>query len=129
MFRALHEYRRQASVIPIALALSVVNQGLSCFMYYLALRATGVTGMPIGQFFLIVPLGMVTSAIPISPAGVGVGQAAFLLLFQIVAPRYASAGTSAVTVFQVMFILVCITGLYWYLSYKHIDLEARTGTV
>ena len=77
---------------------------------------------------------------PDKPAGSGAGfskptspygkiwfwlVAAFFALFQIVAPQYASAGTSAVTVFQVMFILVCITGLYWYLSYKHIDLEAR----
>src|SRR5438270_7681862 len=42
VFRALHEYRRQASVIPIALLLSVGNQALSCTMYYLALRALGV---------------------------------------------------------------------------------------
>src|SRR5205807_6074080 len=85
VFRALHEYRRKTSVIPIALLLSVVNQGLSCAMYYLALRSVGVTDMPLGQFFLVVPLGMVTSAIPISPAGIGVGQAAFFALFQIVA--------------------------------------------
>ncbi len=127
VFGALHEYRQKASVIPIALALSVANQACTCAMYYLALRATGVTDMPLGQFFLVVPLGMVTAAIPISPGGVGVGQAAFFALFQIVAPRYATAGTEAVTVFQVMFILVCITGLYWYLSYKHVDLEGRPG--
>lgn len=119
---ALHEYRRKWRVIPIALALSVVNQGLSCGMYYLALRAGGIADMPMGQFFLVVPLGMVTSAIPISPGGVGVGQAAFFALFQIVAPKYASAGTDALTVFQVVFILVCLSGLYWYLSYRHIDL-------
>jgi len=124
VFRALHEYRRQASVIPIALGLSVGNQACSFAMYYLALRATGVTDMPLGQFFLVVPLGMVTTALPISPGGVGVGQAAYFALFQIVAPRYATAGTNAATVFQVMYILVCITGLYWYLSYKHVDLEA-----
>ncbi len=128
VFRALHEYRQKASVIPIALALSVANQACSCAMYYLALRATGVVDMPLGQFFLVVPLGMVTAALPISPGGVGVGQAAFFALFQIVAPKYAKAGTDAVTVFQVVFILVCITGLYWYLSYKHVDLEGGTDT-
>jgi uncharacterized membrane protein YbhN (UPF0104 family) len=123
VFRALHEYRRKTRVIPVALALSVLNQGLSCGMYWLALLATGVTGMPMGQFFLVVPLGLVTSAIPISPGGIGVGQAAFFALFQIVAPPYAAAGTNALTVFQVIFILLCVSGLYWYLSYKHVDLE------
>jgi uncharacterized membrane protein YbhN (UPF0104 family) len=129
VFRALHEYRRKTRVIPVALALSVVNQGLSCGMYYLALRATGITDMPMGQFFLVVPLGLVTSAIPISPGGIGVGQAAFFALFQIVAPKYAAAGTNALTVFQVVFILLCVSGLYWYLSYKHVDLETAEKPV
>ena len=93
----------------------------------LALLATGVTDMPMGQFFLVVPLGLVTSAIPISPGGIGVGQAAFFALFQIVAPKYAAAGTNALTVFQVIFILLCVSGLYWYLSYKHVDLETAAA--
>jgi len=128
VFRALHEYRRQAAVIPIALALSVFNQTLSFVMYYLALQATGVTDLPMSQFFLIVPLGLVTSAIPISPAGVGVGQAAFFALFRIVAPAYATAGAEAVTVCQLMFILVCLSGLYWYISYKHTAVEAAADS-
>ena len=88
-------------------------------MYYLALLATGVRGMPVSVFFLVVPFGMITTALPISPGGVGVGQAAFFALFRIVAPQYAAAGTNALTVFQVMFILICVSGLYWYISYKH----------
>ncbi len=128
VFSALHEYRRKASVIPIALAASVLNQALSCVAIYLALGSTGAAGLPMGQFFLIVPLGLVTTAVPISPAGVGVGQAAFFALFQMVAPSYASAGTAAFTVFQAMFILTCVTGLYWYVSYKHSDMEGIQAT-
>jgi uncharacterized membrane protein YbhN (UPF0104 family) len=118
VFEALHEYRSRSAAVPLALGLSIFNQMLSCSMYYLALRAVGVTNLPLNQFFLIVPLGMVTSAVPISPGGVGVGQAAFFALFKIVAPGYAAAGTDALTVYQLMFILICISGLYWYISYK-----------
>lgn len=134
VFRALNEYRRSSSVVPVALALSVLNQGLSCGMYYLALRATGTAGIPMHQFFLVVPLGLVASAVPISPGGVGVGQAAFFALFRIVAPEYAAAGTDAFTVFQVVFLLVCVSGLYWYVSYKHESVDTgapekpRAGT-
>jgi uncharacterized membrane protein YbhN (UPF0104 family) len=123
VFGALHEYRRKSSVVPIALALSVANQLLSCGMYYLAMRAVGIANMPAAEFFLVVPLGLVTTALPISPGGIGVGQAAFFTLFRIVAPAYAAAGTDAVTVMQVMFILVCLTGIYWYVSYKHVAIE------
>jgi uncharacterized membrane protein YbhN (UPF0104 family) len=93
-------------------------------MYYMALRATGVTDMPASQFFLVVPLGLVTAAIPISPGGVGVGQAAFFALFKLAAPQYAAAGTDAFTVFQVVYLVVCLTGMYWYVSYKRLDVDA-----
>jgi len=120
VFRALHEYRKKSRVIPKALGLSVLNQGITCGMYYLALQTTGAAQLPMGQFFLIVPLGLVTTAIPISPGGIGVGQAAFFALFKIVAPAYASAGTDAFTAFQVMTILLCLSGAYWYVSHKHL---------
>jgi glycosyltransferase 2 family protein len=124
VFSALHEYRKRTSVIPVALGLSVLNQGVTCAMYYLALRSTGISGIPLAQFFLVVPLGLVTCAIPISPGGVGVGQAAFFALFKIVAPIYASAGTDAFTVFQVVYLAVCLSGMYWYISYKRLDVDA-----
>jgi uncharacterized membrane protein YbhN (UPF0104 family) len=126
VFAALHEYRQQPAVVRNALALSVLNQAITCCSFYLALRSTGVTGLRMSQFFLIVPLGLVTGAVPISPAGIGVGQAAFFALFTIVAPSYASAGTDAFTVFQAMYILLCVSGLYWYVAYKHADLAPAT---
>ena len=126
VFAALHEYRRNPAVVLNTLALSAFNQALTCCSYYLAMRSTGVTGLRMSQFFLIVPLGLVTTAVPISPAGIGVGQAAFFALFKIVAPSYASAGTDAYTVFQAVYITVCISGLFWYLAYKHAELPPGT---
>jgi len=124
---ALHQYRKRSKVVLYALALSIVNQGLTCFLYFLALRAVGASGLSSGQFFLIVPLGLTAAALPISPAGLGVGQAAFLGLFRIVSPAYATAGVNAITVYQVIVILVCLTGLYWYVSYRHEQLPARSA--
>ena len=123
VFGALHEYRRHGSIISAALALSVANQCLTCLMYFLALRGSGVSQITASQFFLVVPLGMVTAAIPISPGGIGVGQAAFFGLFRIVAPAYASAGAQAVTILQVVFLMVCLSGLYWCISYRQVTVE------
>jgi uncharacterized protein (TIRG00374 family) len=127
VFTALDEYDWKGPVIPVALVLSVVNQLITCAMYYLALRSVGVSGISAAQFFLVVPLGLVTTALPISPGGVGVGQAAFFALFQMVAPPYAAAGADAITVWQVLQILLSLSGLYWYISYKHIPLDAPAG--
>jgi glycosyltransferase 2 family protein len=79
------------------------------------------------QFFPIVPLRLGTSGVPISPAGIGVGQAAFFALFQVVASSCASAGTDAFTIFQALFILLCLSGLFWYVAYKHTALTPQTS--
>ena len=86
-------------VILTAIGMSVINHLLSCAMYYISLKNAGVVEIPWSTFFLVVPLGLVATAIPISPAGIGVGQAAFFALFQLAAPTYASRATDAFTAF------------------------------
>ena len=67
---------------------------------------------------------MVT-ALPLAPAGgVGVGQAAFFSLFQIVSPAHAAAGANAFTVYQAILLAVYLTGLYYYVSYKSTQVRA-----
>jgi uncharacterized membrane protein YbhN (UPF0104 family) len=124
LFHALHEYRRSGSVVVAAVGMSIFNHSLACVMYYLALMTIGVRDVPIDQFFLIVPLGLVAIAIPISPAGIGVGQAAFFALFHFVAPSRAAAAADAFTVYQLMFLIVCLSGFYWYVSPKHHTIAA-----
>ncbi len=127
VFSAFHEYRRRPAVPPVTLALSVVNQAFTCLSYYLALRSAGVAGIAPGQFFLIAPLGFAATAIPLSPAGIGVGQAAFFALFQVVAPAYASAGTAAFTAFQAITVLISFTGLFWYIPYRQGSGDSAAG--
>ena len=126
-FRSLSQYHRKASVIPIGIAFSVLNHLLACIAYYLALRTVG-KGLIVspGYFFLLVPLGFLSAAIPLSPAGIGVGQAAFFALFQIISFSHATAAAAAFTVFQLVSIVISLSGLYFYLSYKHIPV--RTGS-
>ncbi len=106
-------------MIPIAILVSILSHLLSCAAFYIALRSLGrATDVPAGYFFLLVPLGLVAIAIPISPAGIGVGQAAFFALFRILSTAHATAAADAFTVYQLAVILVSLSGLYWYLSYK-----------
>jgi hypothetical protein len=118
VFSSIHEYRRKPSSVPAALALSICNQMLTLLVFYMGLRSTGVAGMPVAIFFLTVPLGLVTTAVPIAPAGIGVGQAAFFAIMQAVDPRYTTSTIAALTVYQALFILLCLSGLFWYIPYK-----------
>jgi uncharacterized membrane protein YbhN (UPF0104 family) len=124
--RSLPGYHRKAAVIPAAIAVSVFSHLLACAAYYIALRSMGGTAdVPVGYFFLLVPLGLVAAAIPISPAGIGVGQAAFFALFRIVSGLHAVAAADAFTVLQLTVILVSLGGFCWYLRYR--DVKVRTG--
>ena len=89
----------------------MLNQVAGFGMYYLALRSSGIRDIPLDRFFLAVPLGFIVNALPLSPGGVGVGQAAFFELFQIIAPALAAPASDAMTVYQLMYFLVCGSGL------------------
>lgn len=126
VFRSLSEYHKKAWVIPIAIAVSILSNLLPCMAYYVALRSVrGTEGVSAAYFFLLVPLGFVAMAVPISPAGIGVGQAAFFALFRIVSASQATAAADAFTVYQFGVILVSLSGFYWYVSYKNV--KARIG--
>jgi hypothetical protein len=126
VFRSLSEYHKKALVIPITIAVSIFSHLLSCMAYYLALRSMGrAAEVSAAYFFLLVPLGFVATAVPLSPAGIGVGQAAFFALFRIVSASHATAAADAFTVYQFAVILVSLSGFYWYLSYK--EVRVRTG--
>jgi hypothetical protein len=127
VFRALSEYHRRVSVIPIAIGVSILAHLLACIAYYLALRTVGASGsVSPADFFLLVPLGLISTAIPISPAGIGVGQAAFFALFHLVSATQATAAASAFTIFQMVTLVIYLSGFVPYLSYKHAVVEVQT---
>jgi len=115
---SLAPYGRNPRLLVIALGASVFNQALSCLAFYIAVQALQGPPIPWRYLFLLVPMGLMTSALPISPAGVGVGQAAFFTLFAIIPGSSGKLGADAYTVLQLLLILVYSTGFYSYLAYK-----------
>lgn len=129
VLRSLPGYHRKAAVIPVAIAVSVFSHLLACIAYYIALRSMGgAADVPAGYFFLLVPLGLVATAIPISPAGIGVGQAAFFALFRIVSGSHAVVAADAFTVFQLTVILISLGGFCWYLPYRDVKVATRVSS-
>jgi uncharacterized membrane protein YbhN (UPF0104 family) len=119
-------YRRKPSVLIAAFAVSLPCHVLACIAFYLALHASGIVHIPLHRVFLIVPLGLVAAAVPVSPAGIGVGQAAFYALFRLVLGEDGAAGANTCTVYQFVFVVVSLTGLFWFLAYRHPSGSAAT---
>ena len=71
--------------------------------------------IPFNTYFLVTPIGFMATAIPISPAGVGVGQAAFDFLFNLYLGYQSQIGALVITVYQLLTLLFGLVGAYFYL--------------
>ncbi|MNU01394.1 hypothetical protein D3C72_2447830 [compost metagenome] len=58
------------------------------------------------------------TAIPISPAGVGVGQAAFYFLFNVYTGTETELGPTVITAYQVGMFVLSLWGAFFYLRRK-----------
>lgn len=116
IYRAMHSYRYRVRELIYALLFSTINQGLLIAFFYYAAQLLGETDIPISAFWFCIPVGLVAMAVPISPAGVGVGQAVFFFLFQATLGRPAQVGSVGITLLQLFQFLFAIVGAFFYLK-------------
>lgn len=115
-FLAARECRRQPAALAAAFAVTVPIHLLASLSFYLATVAVGYSGDAYSHFLFLVPLGLFATAIPVSPGGIGTGQAAFVALFAFLPGGGGSLGADACTVFQFVAMCVYMTGLWAYIS-------------
>jgi len=88
----------------------------------LSLAAVGYSiegdAVPLSAYFFVAPLGYIVSSLPISPAGIGVGQAAFLFLFEAYLGHPSALGPTCITVIQIVSLIWASIGVYFYLTRK-----------
>ena len=74
-----------------------------------------VTNLSFWEQALIIPIGLVVTALPIAPSGVGIGHVAFDNLYQLF---QFSGGATIFNIFIISQILVFLTGVFPFLFYK-----------
>lgn len=82
IYQGLRHYHLQRRAVLIALGISIVIHVSTCTAAWLFLQALGEGHVDAQSLFVVVPLGMLVTAVPITPAGVGTGHAAFGWLFR-----------------------------------------------
>ena len=115
---AVAAFHGQSRTLIAALALSVAGQLVTCLSFFLANRATGQPGPPLQVFFFVVPFGLTAMALPVAPAGIGVGQVAFYSLFQMLYHGQGDLGSAVVTIYQCVYIAASLAGAVFYIAYK-----------
>lgn len=105
-------YRKRPAILFQALALSVCTHISVVTIIVLCGRTLGDDPLSIHHYFLLAPLGLFTTAVPVAPAGLGVGQVAFAALFGLAG---SSHGAEIFTMYVTMQILINLTGIVFYL--------------
>jgi hypothetical protein len=117
VFEAMQLFGKQRSAIIVSILVSLVAQMVSVVFFVYVGSALGAT-MSWPAYMFCVPLGFVATALPIAPAGVGVGQLAFVFLFQAYAKGNGDVGASAITAFQLATLVWGLVGAVLYVRYK-----------
>lgn len=126
LFKFMHTcrtYLKNPGHILLAIALTVVGQLFTIVFFGWALRSILGESIEWSTLFFIVPVGFMVMAIPLTPAGVGVGQAAFYFLFQNFSKIDTQSGPAVITAFQFMQFLWGLLGAYFYLTRRSELLE------
>ncbi len=118
LYETAHRFGLDRRRMILIFSLSIVSQMIAIVFLWVAGLAAGFGDVGLGTYFLVAPLGYMATAIPISPAGIGVGQAAFFLLFNLYLGRETNLGPAVITAQQAMTFLFGLGGVWIYLRRK-----------
>lgn len=90
--------------------LSFIGQLLTIYFMFEVVRALGAPPPSFFVFFSLCCFSFVASAIPIFPAGIGVGQAAIYVMFAQISEDLAKATITAITAVQIFNLFYAIIG-------------------
>ncbi len=119
-----HYHHRRAAVLgSIAISLAIhLMIGWTCLQYAYAL---GEEHLFLLGLYVVVPLGLLVTAVPIAPAGVGTGHAAFAYLFHLID---SARGADVFSLTALANLLLGAIGALVYLAFKHQGLLPPTDT-
>lgn len=126
IYDAFHTYADQKKRLVKAMAITIPLDILVIYAFYVIGREMGETLVSLPSYFTAVPAGIVVLSLPISPAGIGVGQGAFYNLFKWFGAESGAMGATVITVFQLLTIAVNLSFVMVYLKNKAAVEKAAT---
>ncbi len=100
LYDSFYKYGSSPKALLKVIFLSWVAQVFSILYLILAGTLSGATA-PWSTYFLVAPLGFIAIGLPLTPAGIGIGQAAFYVLFNLYLGNVSTLGPTTITAFQV----------------------------
>jgi uncharacterized membrane protein YbhN (UPF0104 family) len=107
----VHGYRNDVGLLVASLGVSMLAHLLSAVVIMILLYATSTAHVP-ASITLLATLGFVANSTPLTPGGIGIGEAAFDTLFAVVG---VDGGAEAMIGWRILMILLVPAGLALYL--------------
>jgi uncharacterized membrane protein YbhN (UPF0104 family) len=123
IYNNLHSYRNRKVVLVKAVLLSVVSHSISFVTVYIIAQGLG-QHVPLLAIFIFIPIIATLSAVPLSISGIGIREAATVLLFGTIGvdPDKAIAISFA---WFLSIVVGGLAGLYEYLRHKEYPSQKR----
>lgn len=115
IYEGLRHYHNHRFIVLQVLAISVFIHLMVGWTAWHFAAALGETSIPLLSLYVIVPLGLLVTAVPIAPAGVGTGHAAFLFLFGLLGSQ---RGADVFTLVALCNVLIGAIGGVVYLRFR-----------
>ena len=125
MYDSWMHYRNHPGILFKATLLSIGNFLGLVMVAILCDHALGDQNIALFQYFLLVPVGLLTTAIPVAPAGLGVGHVAFAALFKLVGSNH---GAEVFTMVVTLQIVVNLIGVIFYLTAPKLNAKHELAT-
>jgi len=122
---ACQDFIKRPGLLLMGVGLTVFAQLVTVVFFRWAFESVLDESVSWSLLLFVVPVGFMIMAVPITPAGVGVGQAVFYFLFQSFSQNQILNGSSVITAFQLMQFTWGLLGAYFYLTRRaHIPLSS-----
>ena len=115
VYSAFKSYQNQKSTLLITLLLSIVVHILVALLFFQVANLLGIKDMKLATQFFLMPIGMISVAIPLAPGGIGIGHAAFESLYQVAG---FSGGADIFNIFIIVQLAVYLMGGIPYFLYS-----------
>ena len=83
VYSAFKSYQHQKTTLLLTLLLAIGIHTLIALLFFQVANLMGLKEMELATQFFLMPIGLITVAIPIAPGGIGIGHAAFESLYQL----------------------------------------------
>ena len=84
VYSAFKSFQHQKTTLLLTLLLAIGIHTLIALLFFQVANLMGIEDMELATQFFLMPIGLITVAIPLAPGGIGIGHAAFESLYQLV---------------------------------------------